>query len=289
MSTLSQPAPFRFKGNTLDFRVPRIMGVLNATPDSFHGASRVTQAKEAAQRALQMVADGADVLDIGGQSSRPGAAPLSADEELARVLPVIEEIRTILPECPLSIDTFQAEVARRAIGAGCDIINDIGAGRLDPDMEGLMADLNVPCILMHMQGTPETMQDRPQYANPTDEVLAFLTERLDTLRAEGVEQLAVDPGFGFGKTKAHNFQLLDQFGRFAELGVPVLAGVSRKSMIYKTLESTPALALNGTSVLHAWALDRGAHILRVHDVAEARECVKLHGALTQHRTPLRHD
>lgn len=289
MSTLTQPAPFRFKGNTLDFRVPRIMGVLNATPDSFHGASRVTQAKEAAQRALQMVADGADVLDIGGQSSRPGAAPLSADEELARVLPVIEEIRTILPECPLSIDTFQAEVARRAIGAGCDIINDIGAGRLDPDMEGLMADLNVPCILMHMQGTPETMQDRPQYANPTDEVLAFLTERLDTLRAEGVEQLAVDPGFGFGKTKAHNFQLLDQFGRFAELGVPVLAGVSRKSMIYKTLGSTPALALNGTSVLHAWALDRGAHILRVHDVAEARECVKLHGALTQHRTPLRHD
>lgn len=265
------------------------MGVLNATPDSFHGASRVTQAKEAAQRALQMVADGADVLDIGGQSSRPGAAPLSADEELSRVLPVIEEIRTVLPECLLSIDTFQAEVARRAIGAGCDIINDIGAGRLDPQMEGLMADLNVPCILMHMQGTPETMQDRPQYAHPTDEVLAFLSERIDTLRAKGVEQLAVDPGFGFGKTQAHNFQLLDQFGRFAQLRVPVLAGVSRKSMIYKTLDSTPRHALNGTSVLHAWALDRGAHILRVHDVAEARECVKLHGALTQHRTPLRHD
>lgn len=265
------------------------MGVLNATPDSFHGASRVIQAKEAAQRALQMVADGADVLDIGGQSSRPGAAPLSADEELSRVLPVIEEIRTVLPECLLSIDTFQAEVARRAIGAGCDIINDIGAGRLDPQMEGLMADLNVPCILMHMQGTPETMQERPQYAHPTDEVLAFLSERIDTLRAKGVEQLAVDPGFGFGKTQAHNFQLLDQFGRFAQLGVPVLAGVSRKSMIYKTLDSTPGHALNGTSVLHAWALDRGAHILRVHDVAEARECVKLHGALTQHRTPLRHD
>jgi dihydropteroate synthase len=289
MSTLAQPAPFRFKGNSLDFSVPRIMGVLNATPDSFHGASRVTQAKEAAQRALQMVADGADVLDIGGQSSRPGAAPLSADEELSRVLPVIEEIRTVLPECLLSIDTFQAEVARRAIGAGCDIINDIGAGRLDPQMEGLMADLNVPCILMHMQGTPETMQERPQYAHPTDEVLAFLSERIDTLRAKGVEQLAVDPGFGFGKTQAHNFQLLDQFGRFAQLGVPVLAGVSRKSMIYKTLDSTPGHALNGTSVLHAWALDRGAHILRVHDVAEARECVKLHGALTQHRTPLRHD
>lgn len=289
MSTLAQPAPFRFKGNSLDFSVPRIMGVLNATPDSFHGASRVTQAKEAAQRALQMVADGADVLDIGGQSSRPGAAPLSADEELSRVLPVIEEIRTVLPECLLSIDTFQAEVARRAIGAGCDIINDIGAGRLDPQMEGLMADLNVPCILMHMQGTPETMQERPQYAHPTNEVLAFLSERIDTLRAKGVEQLAVDPGFGFGKTQAHNFQLLDQFGRFAQLGVPVLAGVSRKSMIYKTLDSTPRHALNGTSVLHAWALDRGAHILRVHDVAEARECVKLHGALTQHRTPLRHD
>lgn len=289
MSTLTQPASFRFKGNTLDFSAPRIMGVLNVTPDSFHGASRVTQAKEAAQRAVQMVAEGADVLDIGGQSSRPGAAPLSASEELARVLPVIEEIRTALPNCPLSIDTFQAEVARRAIEAGCDIINDIGAGRLDPEMEGLMADLNVPCILMHMQGTPETMQDRPQYAHPTDEVLAFLTERLDTLRARGVEQLAVDPGFGFGKTQAHNFQLLDQFGRFAELGVPVLAGVSRKSMIYKTLDSAPEHALNGTSVLHAWVLDRGAHILRVHDVAEAQECVKLHGALTQHRTPLRHD
>lgn len=289
MSTITPPAPFRFKGTTLDFTTPRIMGVLNATPDSFHGDSRVMQAKKAAQRAVQMAAAGADLLDIGGQSSRPGATPLSAGEELARVLPVIEEIRNALPDCPLSIDTYQAEVARQAIAAGCDIINDIGAGRLDPEMEDLMADLNVPCILMHMQGTPETMQDRPQYEHPTDEVLAFLTERLETLRAKGAEQLAVDPGFGFGKTLAHNFQLLDHFARFAELGVPVLAGVSRKSMIYKTLSSVPERALNGTSVLHAWALERGAHILRVHDVAEAKECVKLHGALIQHRTSLRHD
>ncbi len=285
----SSPAPFEFKGRTLDFSVPRIMGVINATPDSFFGESRVAQAQQAAATALRMASDGADVLDIGGQSSRPGATTVGVGVECERVLPVIEEIRSALPHHPISVDTYHAEVAARALDAGADIVNDIGAGLLDPEMEDLIAERNVPYILMHMQGTPESMQDRPTYDSVTAEVLGFLTDRLAALREKGIAQPGIDPGFGFGKSVAHNYQLLDALDQLGTLGVPVLAGVSRKSMIYKVLDSSPALALNGTSVLHAWALDRGAHILRVHDVAEASECVKLHRALVMSRTHTTND
>ena len=277
------PSPFEMEGRTLDFSVPRIMGVINATPDSFYGGSRIDHAKQAAATALSMVDEGADLLDIGGQSSRPGAKTVGTRTECERVLPVIEEIRSVLPHHPLSVDTYHAAVASRALDAGADMVNDIGAALLDPEMEDLVAGRNVPYILMHMQGTPESMQDRPKYGSVTEEVSEFLTHRLLALREKGATQLGVDPGFGFGKSVEHNYQLLDALGHLGGLGVPILAGVSRKSMIYKVLDSSPEQALNGTSVLHAWALDRGAHILRVHDVAEAAECVKLHCALSMSR------
>ncbi len=277
------PPAFEFEGRTLDFKVPRIMGVINATPDSFFDGSRIGQAQQAAETALKMVADGADILDIGGQSTRPGAETVGIQTECDRILPAIEEVRSVLPDHPISVDTFHAKVASRALDAGADLVNDIGAGVLDPAMEDLVAERNVPYILMHMQGRPDTMQNRPSYENVTEEVLAFLGQRVAALRQKGARQLGVDPGFGFGKSVAHNYQLLDALDQLSTLGVPVLAGVSRKSMIYKVLDSSPAQALNGTSVLHAWALDRGAHILRAHDVAEAAECVKLHQALTMSR------
>ncbi len=259
------------------------MGILNATPDSFHAGSRVQQAKAAAVLAKRMVEEGADLVDIGGQSSRPGATPLDADAECDRVLPIIEEIRHCMPTLPISVDTYRAEVARRALAAGADIINDIGAARLDPEMEAVLVESGAPCVLMHMQGTPETMQDAPHYGDVVAEVLDFLDARISHLRGQGVEQLAIDPGFGFGKTIAHNYILLDQLERFAVIGVPILVGISRKSMIHKVLGTDAARALNGTTALNSWALDRGAHILRVHDVAEAAESVKLHHALTSTR------
>ena len=277
------PPPFALSNGTLDFSVPRIMGVINATPDSFHGESRVQQARRAAEVALAMVGDGADIIDIGGQSSRPGATSVAADVECERVIPVIEEVRNVLPEIAISVDTFRAAVARQSLRAGADIVNDIGAAMLDPDMEGLLADTQAPCILMHMQGTPQDMQDAPVYADVVTDVRDFLAGRLDALRAAGAGSVAIDPGFGFGKTLAHNYALLDGLGALATLQVPLLVGVSRKSMIYKRLNCAPAAALNGTTALHAWALERGAHILRVHDVAEAAECVKLHRALTASR------
>lgn len=280
------PAPWSLREGRvqLDFGVPLVMGILNATPDSFHSASRVTDVVAAATRAGQMVEAGADIIDIGGQSTRPGAVRVESGEEADRVLPVIAEIRERWPDLPLSIDTYHAEVARQALEAGADIVNDVGAARLDPDMAAVIARFAAPCILMHMQGTPSDMQERPEYADVVAEVRRFLEERLDTLGRLGIRSMAVDPGFGFGKTIDHNFALLDGLHEFASLGVPVLAGISRKSMIHKTLGITPEQALNGSSVLHAWALERGVHILRVHDVAEAAECVKLHRALTRNRT-----
>ena len=259
------------------------MGILNATPDSFHAGSRAGALPEALAIAARMVDEGVDILDVGGQSTRPGAASVGASEESRRVIPVIDAIRNRWPALPISVDTFHAAVAKEALDAGADIVNDIGAALLDPHMEGVIAEKRAPCILMHMQGTPQTMQDAPAYGNVTEEVLRFLEERLTTLRGKGIQHIALDPGFGFGKSLAHNYQLLDALPRFAATGVPILVGISRKSMIHKVLDCTPEAALNGTTALHAWALDRGAHILRVHDVAEAAECVKLHQALAEAR------
>lgn len=273
----------------LSFECPRIMGVINATPDSFHAASRVEAVTEALKAAERMISQGADVLDVGGQSTRPGSEQVGASIECARVVPVIEAIRSRWPDVPVSIDTYHSEVAQKALDAGANIVNDISGAKMDPDMVPLLADRQVPCILMHMQGTPETMQDRPEYSDVVREVHAFLEERKDTLSKQGIPHIALDPGFGFGKTIEHNYRLLDALPSLAATGTPILVGVSRKSMIHKVLGCTPAEALNGTSILHAWALDRGAHILRVHDVAEAVECVKLHAALNATRKGIAHD
>ena len=269
---------FILRGQRFGLDTPRVMGILNATPDSFHAGSRVAGVT-AADEAVRMVEEGAAILDLGGQSSRPRAERVGPAEEWCRVEPALDAIRTALPNVPISVDTFHAEVARKALDAGADMINDISAGALDPELPMVVAERGVPYAIMHMQGTPATMQERPTYANITAEVLDWLEDRMSSLREQGIQQLAVDVGFGFGKTAAHNFQLLRDLDQFHALQAPLLVGVSRKSMVYKTLNGQPESALNGTTALHAWALERGAHMLRVHDVAEAREVVALHRAL----------
>ncbi len=250
------------------------MGILNATPDSFHADSRV-EVDEALRRAERMLEDGAAILDIGGMSTRPGAAPISTEEELRRVVPVIEALHHRFPEAWLSIDTYRASVAREAVLAGAGLVNDIGAGLLDEAMLATVAELGVPYIAMHMQGAPATMQQAPQYADVAAEVTHFLSERLNACHAAGIADVLVDPGFGFGKTTAHNYTLLRELPRMVALGVPVLVGFSRKRMINEVLGTKPDEALNGTTVLNTIALMNGASVLRVHDVQEAVQAVKL--------------
>jgi len=254
---------------------PRVMGILNATPDSFHSASRV-YGVSAAEQAVRMVAEGASLLDLGGQSTRPGAERVGPDEEWKRVEPALDAIRTALPDVPISIDTFHSAVARKAMDAGADMVNDISAGEMDPELPHLVAELKVPYAIMHMKGTPDTMQDRPKYSDVVLEVHRHLEDRCFRMRELGIEQLMVDPGFGFGKRLDHNFRLLQHLPIFGSLGCSLLVGVSRKSMIHRVLDCTPEMALNGTTAVHAWALDRGAHWLRAHDVAPAMECIRLH-------------
>lgn len=269
------PSALFLRKQRLGTDVPRVMGILNATPDSFHPGSRVTW-DAAAELACEMVAQGASMLDLGGQSSRPGAVIVGAKEEWLRIKPALEAIRTTLPDVPISIDTFHSEVARKAIECGADMVNDISAGTVDPELPLFVAECGVPYAIMHMQGLPETMQDQPKYGHVVNEVYGYLKERCEEFQELGIRQLMVDPGFGFGKQIEHNYRLLQHLPVFAQLGHPVLAGVSRKSMIYKALNCSSADALNGTTALHAWALDRGAHWLRVHDVRPAVECIRLH-------------
>ena len=250
------------------------MGILNATPDSFHASSRV-HVDSALHLAERMLNEGAAVLDIGGASSRPGSAEVDAAEELRRVLPVIAAVHARFPEALISVDTWRAAVAREAVGAGAGLVNDIGAGLLDPEMLRTVATLNVPYIAMHMQGTPATMQQAPHYGDVAAEVTHFLSERLHACHAAGIADVLVDPGFGFGKTTGHNYALLRELPRMVALGAPVLVGVSRKRMINEVLGTSPADALNGTTVLNTLALLGGAAVLRVHDVREAVQCVQL--------------
>lgn len=257
---------------------PVVMGILNATPDSFHGESRVN-AGQAAELAGQMLEMGAGIIDIGGQSTRPGAISVSASEEADRVLPVIEVVCKAFPEAVVSIDTWYASVAKAAIQSGARIINDVSAGEDDPDMLPLAGSLGVTYIAMHKQGKPATMQQNPQYSHVVNDVLDYFAQRQAAFRKHGIYDWVIDPGFGFGKTQAHNFQLLNNLHAFTVFNRPVLAGISRKGMIWKTLGITAAEALNGTTALHMAALMRGAGILRVHDVKEAVECVRLFQAL----------
>ena len=263
------------RGRLLDLSTPAIMGILNLTPDSFYDGGKFQSIASALKQVEKMLDEGASIIDLGGMSSRPGAVVIGEEEELQRVLPVIEKIIETFPEAMLSIDTVRAKVAREAVARGAAIINDISAGSLDPDLWQTVVDLQVPYILMHMQGRPETMQNQPVYESVTVEVLDFLIAKVGALREMGAKDIIIDPGFGFGKSVEHNYELLQKMHVFQMLECPVLAGVSRKSMICKVLKVSPLKALNGTTALHMIALQQGARILRVHDVREAKEVIRL--------------
>ena len=273
------------RGSVVNFHQPWVMGILNLTPDSFHDGGAWERPVAALGQAERMLNEGADVLDLGAQSTRPGAAMLGLEAEWQRLEPVLVSLKKAQPGAILSVDTFCAEVARRALEEGADMINDVSGGDADPDMWAVVAQARAPYVLMHMQGTPATMQDNPTYDDVVHEVVTHLQRRVHAAYQAGVTDVVADVGFGFGKTVAHNYALLDALDQFHELQCPLLAGISRKSMIQKVLGVDSQRALNGTTALHAWALDRGAHILRVHDVAEAKEAVTLHQALVQSRTP----
>lgn len=269
------------KGRLLVIKEPVVMGILNTTPDSFFAGSRLQHESDLLRRAEQMIADGAAILDIGGQSTRPGSSRVPEEEEKQRVIPAIDAIHRRFPEAVLSVDTFYSAVAGEAVAAGASIVNDVSGGTLDENLVSTVARLGVPYVLMHMQGNPQNMQERPHYENVTLDVFDALSFKLKTLLLAGINDVIVDPGFGFGKTIAHNFQLLRELHFFQQLQKPVLVGLSRKGTIYKTLGTTADKALNGTTVLHTIALLNGASILRVHDVKEAVEAITLYLAYKQ--------
>jgi len=263
------------RGQLLDFSTPKVMGILNITPDSFYDGGKLTSEEEVLKQAEKMLSEGADILDIGGMSSRPGAEIIPEDEELSRVLPHIKNIVKKFPAAIISVDTIRAKVADESLKAGAHIINDISAGRFDEAIIPTVAKHKVPFVIMHMQGLPNNMQQNPQYQNVTTEVMDFFAERIAACRKAGISDLILDVGFGFGKTLEHNYTLLSKLKYFSNLNSPILTGVSRKGMIYKTLGTNTEQALNGTTVANTIALMNGAQILRVHDVKEAKEVVKI--------------
>lgn len=270
------------RGKLYPLDEPKIMGILNVTPDSIYAESRTSDDTHIAERVKQMMEEGADMIDIGGYSSRPGADDVTPQEEMERLRRGIRIVRKLYPEVPLSVDTFRADVARMCIEEeGADIINDIAAGMMDRQMFKIVARLGVPYIMMHMQGTPDTMQIAPHYDNLRREVMLYFAERIDRLCQMGAKDIIVDPGFGFGKTVAHNYELMNHLEDFDIFKLPILVGISRKSMIYKLLGGTPQTSLNGTTVLNTIALTKGAHILRVHDVKQAVEAKRIWQATTQ--------
>ena len=266
------------KGELICFDTPKVMGILNITPDSFYAQSRTTPT-EVLHKAEQMLEEGATFVDIGGYSSRPNAQEVSPQEELQRVVPVVEALVKHFPDIRISVDTFRAEVARESLEAGACIINDISAGQIDPAIWEVVAHYQVPYIAMHMRGTPQTMQTYTEYDKLTKDILYYFSQVKDKARQLKLNDLIIDPGFGFSKTLAQNYELMQQLALFKALECPILVGISRKSMIYKLLDTTPEEALNGTTVLNTFALLHGADILRVHDVKEAVECVKIVGEL----------
>lgn len=264
------------RGKLYSLCEPKIMGILNVTPDSFYAESRTSDEEHIAARVQQLMDDGADMVDIGGYSSRPGAYDVSPEEEMNRLRRGLRVVRRLYPEVPISVDTFRADVARMCVEEeGADIINDISGGMMDRQMFRTVARLGVPYILMHMQGTPDTMQQAPHYDNLRREVMLYFAERIDRLCQMGAKDIIVDPGFGFGKTLEHNYELFHHLDDFNLFNLPLLVGISRKSMIYKLLGGTPQTSLNGTTVLNTIALMKGAHILRVHDVKEAVEAKRI--------------
>lgn len=263
-------------GELLDLSTPQVMGILNVTPDSFYEKSRVQTEEHIINRAQQILDEGASIIDIGAYSSRPNADHISTDEELNRLSWALSIIRKNHPNAIISVDTFRAKVAQVCVEEyGVSMINDIAAGEMDKEMFDTIARLQVPYIMMHMQGTPQTMQSAPHYDNLLKEVFLYFAEKVQLLRDKGVNDIILDPGFGFGKTVAHNYELLSSLQEFSVFELPLLVGVSRKSMITKLLNITSDEALNGTTVVHTIALQKGADILRVHDVKEAVEAIKI--------------
>ena len=267
------------KGKLINLSTPKVMGILNVTPDSFFDGGKYKDESGILNQVETMLKHKATFIDIGGYSSRPNADDVSENEELSRVLPVIELILKHFPETLISIDTFRSEVAKQSIKAGAALVNDISAGKLDDNMLATVGELSVPYIMMHMRGDPKTMQQQTQYNDLTKEVLSYFAERIAAAHKEKINDIIIDPGFGFAKTIEQNFELLNQLELLQLADQPILAGVSRKSMIYKTLNSTSREALNGTTALHMVALQKGAKILRAHDVKEALECVTLFNKL----------
>ena len=263
------------RGRMMVIKEPVVMGIINATPDSFYQGSRTHSTDAVLSRAEAMIMDGAAILDVGGQSTRPGSEQVGAEEEMKRVVPAIEAIARRFPQQVISVDTFYAAVAKAAIGAGASIVNDVSAGCMDEALIPTVAELKVPYVLMHMKGHPQTMQMNPTYEDVTLEVFDALNFKLAELTRAGIHDVIIDPGFGFGKTIRHNFTLLKRLSFFRQLQRPLLVGLSRKATVYKTLQTTAEQALNGTTVMHTIALLNGASLLRVHDVREAMEAIKL--------------
>ncbi len=267
-------------GQLMDLSYPQVMGILNITPDSFYAGSRTQTETEIVERAIRIIQEGGSIIDVGAYSSRPDAEHISPEEETERLRKGLRIIRRELPDAVISVDTFHADVARMCVEEyGTDIINDISAGNMDEDMLPTVARLGVPYVMMHMQGTPQDMQLHPHYENIVKEVLYYFSEKVQKLRDMGAKDLIIDPGFGFGKTLEHNYELLNKMEELQIFGLPVLVGVSRKSMIYKLLDGTPETALNGTSIVNAIALMKGADILRVHDVKAAAEAIRIVAAM----------
>ena len=264
------------KGNLVDLNKPKIMGILNVTPDSFFDGGLYNTEKKVDVQVMKMIEDGMDILDVGGYSSRPGAKEISINEEIDRVIPVVKFLRKTYPELILSVDTFRSEVARNCLDLGIDIINDISAGCIDKNILDVVAEYNCPYIMMHMKGTPQTMQINPEYENLIKELLIYFAKRIYLAREKGIIDIIIDPGFGFGKTLDHNYTIMKKIENFKLLDLPILVGISRKSFITKQLDIDKKDSLNGTTALNMYFLEKNVNILRVHDVKEAKECIMLH-------------
>lgn len=265
----------KINGEIRVFNKPLTMGILNLTDDSFYAGSRVSGHAHVLAKAEQMLDEGADILDLGAYSTRPGADEISVQQETERLIDSIKAVKDAFPDAMLSADTFRANIARKAVEAGVAIINDVGSGHLDPEMWDAVAELGVPYVLMHSRGTPKTMNAKAVYTDVVNEVVLELSQKLDALRRKGIADVIIDPGFGFAKTVDHNFEMLRRLDEFNMFDCPVLVGISRKSMIWRTVETDASQALNGTTALNTAALQKGAAILRVHDVREAKECIDL--------------
>ncbi len=272
---LDQQTTLNCKGKLLDLSTPIVMGILNITPDSFYDGGKFSSDKKVLEQAEKMVTEKVSIIDIGGISTRPGAEKVNTDEEIKRVLPTIKLIHNEFPDIILSIDTFRSEVANAAVENGASIVNDISAGRFDDKLFSTVGHLGVPYILMHMKGEPKSMQTHPHYNNVVEEVVDFMIGKVNDLRNKNIKDIIIDPGFGFGKTVTHNFSLLKNLDAFKILGLPILCGISRKSMICKVLKVKPENALNGTTALHMIALQQGAKVIRAHDVKEAVQTIKI--------------